>query len=132
MPGHVHQVSLLQRCFFPFYTLDCGQQVRPTLRRRMRCIRVCRAIQQPDSNKYFGRHLEVMQVLFFSQVVFLYWVENGTFRTPRISYSSFKKCWVIYFIHYSLFKLEVPNMGDMNSWQSGFLLASYRNLSCCF
>lgn len=89
--GHVHQASLLQRYFFPVCTLDCIQQVRPTLRRRVRSIRVCRDILQPDSNKYFGRYLEVMQVPIFFPNCFFILGENGTFRTPRISYSSFLK-----------------------------------------
>ena len=57
----------------------------------MRSIRVCRDILQPDSNKYFGRYLEVMQVPIFFPNCFFILGENGTFRTPRISYSSFLK-----------------------------------------
>ena len=133
MSGHVHQVSLLQRYFLPFYTLDHSQQVRPTLRRRVRSIRVRRDILQPDSNKYFGRHLEVMQVPFFFSKLFFYTGQKMEHSEPQESLTLlFKKCWVIYFFHYSLCKLEVPNIGDMNSWQSGFFLASYRNSFCSF
>lgn len=91
--GHVHQVSLLQRYFSPFCTLNCSQQVRPTLRRRVRSIRVCRDILQPDSNKYFGRYLQVMQVpIFFSKLFFLYWVKMEHSEPQESLTLLFKKC----------------------------------------
>ena len=93
--GHVNLDHCIRWCppgfstvelqFFPFCTLVVRHESPSpahTEEKGEEYQRVCECVLKPDSNEYFKRYLEAMQIPFFFKLVLLYWAKMEH-QTPK-------------------------------------------------